>query len=226
MSSVTAEALAASTFSTWQTTIYQGDLTQRAGDEYGPETVARRNAELREIILAAEQRDSAAHEFAVIGAKKSSLNILQWQHPAIDWLRRRIVEAITDQVRANLGDEAAGAVKGYEVLAEGWAVVYRSGGSHRQHTHHDSVWSGVYYIETGGVGAAGEDAGCLQLLDPRPGAIARGVSPGIEMIKPTPGLLVAFPSWAPHSVRSTLHGDALRICIAFNAAYNKEEGPR
>jgi hypothetical protein len=56
-------------------------------------------------------------------------------------------------------------------------VAYRSGGSLRPHTHHDSAWSGVYYVSSGTDESAASDgavvdAGYLQLLDPRPAAIA------------------------------------------------------
>lgn len=89
-----------------------------------------------------------------------------------------------------LGEAASEVTQGIE--AEGWAVVYRSGGCLRPHTHHDSAWSGVYYVASGtdesttsGTGAA--DAGYLQLLDLRPAAIARQATTGPERIEPVPG---------------------------------------
>lgn len=91
----------------------------------------------------------------------------------------------------------------------------------RPHTHHDSAWSGVYYVESG-AGADGGEAGYLQLLDPRPAAVARQASSGVVRIQPVPGRMVAFPGWLPHSVRATLSGGGLRICVAWNAAYDKD----
>ncbi len=82
------------------------------------------------------------------------------------------------------------------------------------------MWSGVYYVEAGEA-ASGTDAGYLQLLDPRPGAIARQASGGPERIQPVPGRMVAFPGWLPHSVQATASGDSLRICIAWNVAYDE-----
>jgi hypothetical protein len=60
-----------------------------------------------------------------------------------------------------------------------------------------------------------------QLLDPRPAAIARQASAGVQRIRPVPGRMVAFPGWLPHSVQAIATGDSLRICIAWNVAYDK-----
>jgi len=104
-------------------------------------------------------------------------------------------------------------------------VVYRSGGSLRPHTHHDSAWSGVYYVEAGDPSTSVSDAGYLQLLDPRPAAIARQATSGPWRVQPVPGRMVAFPGWLPHSVQATAGGDSLRICIAWNVAYDKTWSP-
>ena len=52
-------------------------------------------------------------------------------------------------------------------------------------------------------------------------AIARQASPGVVRIQPLPGRMVAFPGWLPHSVQATLSGGGLRICVAWNVAYDK-----
>jgi len=33
--------------------------------------------------------------------------------------------------------------------------------------------------------------------------------------------MAAFPGWLPHSVQATATSDSLRICIAWNVAYDK-----
>ncbi|MDH6629430.1 uncharacterized protein (TIGR02466 family) [Streptomyces sp. LBL] len=208
----------ATTFTAWPTGFYQADLTAM----HGPETVAEMNGQLRTLILDAEARQPE-YRFGVIGAQKSSLDILRWEHPAVDWLRGCILGAIRDLTVDALSDKEELAERVFEkseIRAEGWAVVYHQGGSHRQHTHHDSVFSGTYYIETGGVGP---DGGHLQLLDPRPAACARRASPGVYTVKPKPGLLVGFPSWLPHSVQATLPHGGTRICIAWNAGFTTTE---
>jgi uncharacterized protein (TIGR02466 family) len=175
------------------------------------------------MILKAEEADPEAALFGGINAVKSSQDLLRWDHPAISWIRDRIGDAVAALTRAELGDAASEVTHG--VNAEAWAVVYRSGGSLRPHTHHDSVWSGVYYVAAGDAGSGnGDDAGYLQLLDPRPAAVAVQASHGPERIRPVPGRMVAFPGWLPHSVQATADGDALRICIAWNVAYDKTWG--
>jgi uncharacterized protein (TIGR02466 family) len=192
----------------WGTPVYLADF----------DGASRWNPELREMILAAEQTDPDAALFGGINAIKSSQNILTWDHPAIEWVRARITEAVMALTRAELGEAAREVTSG--IQAEAWAVVYRSGGSLRPHIHHDSAWSGVYYVEAGEPGGS-SDAGYLQLLDPRPAAIARQASGGVHRIRPVPGRMAAFPGWLPHSVQATATSDSLRICIAWNVAYDK-----
>lgn len=192
----------------WGTPIYIADFPE--GSTY--------NAQLRAMILEAEATDPEAALFGGINAIKSSQDLLRWDHPAISWIRDRIGDAVTALTRAELGDAASEVTNG--INAEAWAVVYRSGGSLRPHTHHDSVWSGVYYVAAGGTSGEPE-AGYLQLLDPRPAAIAVQITGGPERIRPVPGRMVAFPGWLPHSVRATADSDSQRICIAWNVAYDK-----
>jgi uncharacterized protein (TIGR02466 family) len=196
----------------WGTPVYQADF----GD------AGQYNQQLRQMILEAEKTDPDAALFGGINAVKSSQNLLTWDDPAIDWVRARITDAVTAMTHAELGEAAREVSCG--IQAEAWAVVYRSGGSLRPHTHHDSAWSGVYYVEAGDPGS-GSDAGYLQLLDPRPAAIARQASAGVQRIRPVPGRMVAFPGWLPHSVQATATGHSLRICIAWNAAYDKTWSP-
>ncbi|MGW2541297.1 TIGR02466 family protein [Kitasatospora sp. NPDC001574] len=197
----------------WPTPIYEANQAELTDEQ----TVARMNRELREIILDAEAKDAGAFTFGTIGAQKSSIDILRWDHPAVDWLRGRILAAVRDLNRDTLGDLAEKVT--YPLIAEGWAVVYHQGASHQLHTHHDSVWSGTYYISTGGVDQ--DLAGHLQMIDPRPAAIARHIGDPVHNVAPYPGLLVAFPSWLPHSVRATLsEGSDPRICVAFNVGYD------
>lgn len=194
----------------WGTPVFQAD----------PEEAGQHNPRLRQLILDAEKTDPDAALFGGINAVKSSQNLLTWDDPAIGWVRARITDAVTALMQAELGAAAREVTCG--IHAEAWAVVYRSGGSLRPHTHHDSAWSGVYYVEAG---APGSGAGYLQLLDPRPAAIARQASAGVQRIRPVPGRMVAFPGWLPHSVQATATGDSLRICIAWNVAYDKTRSP-
>ena len=199
------------TLMAWGTVIFQADFPGAAAW----------NEQLRTLILDAEKTDPEAALFGGINAVKSSSDLLTWDHPAIGWIRDRIMDAVTALTQAELGDAAGEVTHG--IQAEAWSVVYRNGGSLRPHTHHDSAWSGVYYVEAGDPGGPGDtsDAGYLQLLDPRPAAIARQVPEGSHRIEPVPGRMVAFPGWLPHSVQATATGDSMRIAIAWNVAYDK-----
>jgi uncharacterized protein (TIGR02466 family) len=205
---MTAQRTAPRPMLAWGTPVYIADAAG-AGE---------RNPVLRDLILEAEQTDPQAALFGGINAVKSSQTLLTWDHPVIGWVRDRIGDAVLALTRAELGEAAGEVTTG--IQAEAWAVVYRSGGSLRPHIHHDSAWSGVYYVEAGDPGGDG-DAGYLQLLDPRPAAIARQASAGPRRVRPVPGRMVAFPGWLPHSVQATATGDSLRICIAWNVAYDK-----
>jgi uncharacterized protein (TIGR02466 family) len=195
----------------WGTPVYQADLAD----------AALYNPQLRQMILDAEKTDPDAALFGGINAVKSSQNLLTWDHPAIAWVQAKIAGAVATLTQAELGQAAREVTPG--IHAEAWAVVYRGGGSLRPHTHHDSAWSGVYYVEAGSPSSDG--AGYLQLLDPRPAALACQASAGVQRILPVPGRMIAFPGWLPHSVQATATGDHLRICIAWNAAYDKTWSP-
>ena len=88
-------------------------------------------------------------------------------------------------------------------------------------------WSGVYYVEDGGICDDPKLEGQLEFMDPRgpsvimyaptrafnvPGGLSVG---GNEVVVPKPGLMVLFPSWILHQVRP-YKGTAERISIAFN----------
>lgn len=197
----------------WPVPVYVRDLTLEDPDT--PE----RNARLRDLILRREAQDANPLLFGTIGATKTSHDILRLDDPDIGWLRRRLLESVR-AIEASVGAGGATEAK-VSVVAEGWAVVYRQGASHKLHTHHETAWASVYYIATGGVGSA---AGHLQLLDPRPAAIARGASEPVRYFEPRPGMLITFPAWVSHSVKATLSGDeGERICIACNVGYREDE---
>jgi len=108
-----------------------------------------------------------------------------------------------------------------------WANVNRTGHGNEFHSHPGSFWSGVYYVEDGGICADPSLEGALEFMDPRgPGVIMYaptlafnmpgGLSVGAnEVVLPKPGLMVLFPAWVLHQVRP-YKGNAERISIAFN----------
>lgn len=107
-----------------------------------------------------------------------------------------------------------------------WANVNRSGHANEFHSHPGSFWSGVYYVDDGGIAADPSLGGELEFMDPRgPGPAmyaphlafgAAGLSVGAnEMVRPKAGRLVMFPAWLLHQVRP-YKGNDERISIAFN----------
>jgi uncharacterized protein (TIGR02466 family) len=108
-----------------------------------------------------------------------------------------------------------------------WANINRSGHGNEFHSHPGSFWSGVYYVDDGGIAADPSLGGELEFMDPRgPGpamyaphlafAMPGGLSVGAnETVPPRTGRLVMFPAWLLHQVRP-YRGGAERISIAFN----------
>ncbi|MGK5557965.1 putative 2OG-Fe(II) oxygenase, partial [Actinomadura kijaniata] len=167
-------AAATSITHAWQTPVYVRDIPDGT----------RHNDRLAAMILEHEKHDPDAANFGGIDAIKSCEDILLWHDPAITWLQQQILHAVDSLTHAVLGTAAREISAG--ILAEAWAVTYQSGGSLRPHTHHDSCWSGVFYVDNPPGHHTG-DAGYLQLLDPRPGAVARQASHPPLQIAPIPG---------------------------------------
>jgi uncharacterized protein (TIGR02466 family) len=107
-----------------------------------------------------------------------------------------------------------------------WANINRSGHGNEFHSHPGSFWSGVYYVDDGGIDGDPALGGELEFMDPRgPGPAMyaphlaygkAGLSVGAnETVRPKAGRLVMFPAWLLHQVRP-YRGKAQRISIAFN----------
>jgi uncharacterized protein (TIGR02466 family) len=113
----------------------------------------------------------------------------------------------------------ANAFKG-TLLASAWATICRAGAYHAPHSHPDSAWSGVYYVDPGTDSADRALSGVLEFLDPRAGveAVSAPGDPYGEpfRVRPQAGLLVVFPSWLYHWVHPYA-GQTPRIAVSFNA---------
>ena len=111
------------------------------------------------------------------------------------------------------------------------ATICRAGAYHAPHSHPDSAWSGVYYVDPGTASPDHLLSGVLEFLDPRSGVEAV-TAPGDPYgepfrVRPQAGLLVVFPSWLYHWVHPYA-GQTPRIAISFNAtlaAVAEVEGP-
>jgi uncharacterized protein (TIGR02466 family) len=173
------------------------------------------NRDLRALILAEETKYSSLGR-SNIGGWHSRPDFLGQRDPAVcgltnwlNWGLRRMIEAST----------GSNTFQG-QLSVFAWASICRVGAYHAPHSHPDSAWSGVYYVDSGSDSADQPLSGALEFLDPRAGVDAV-TAPGDPYgepfrVRPQAGLLVIFPSWLYHWVHPYA-GETPRIAISFNA---------
>ncbi|HEU5319952.1 MAG TPA: 2OG-Fe(II) oxygenase family protein [Methylomirabilota bacterium] len=145
--------------------------------------------------------------------------------------RRAELAALVAQIR-----RAAADVLGFLKIGSGalevtgcWANVNAPGAPHRMHTHPNNFLSGAYYVQVAG------GADTINFHDPRPQtAIVRppvteltGYNTDQVVLPVTPGTLILFPAWLPHSVAPNASARE-RISVSFNlmfAAYAETMSP-
>jgi uncharacterized protein (TIGR02466 family) len=177
------------------------------------------NRDLRAIILAEETRHSSVGR-SNIGGWHSRPDFLLHPERSVAGLTTWLTWGIGRMVDATAGP---GVFKGSLSLSA-WATICRAGAYHAPHSHPDSAWSGVYYVDAGSESPEHPLSGILELLDPRAGVDAV-TAPGDPYgepvrIRPEAGLLVIFPSWLYHWVHPYL-GQTPRVAVSFNAALEK-----
>ena len=182
---------------------------------------ARMNAELRRVIIEREKAVPGTLH-SNLGGYQSSWDMNQWGGmPAL-----RLLDAGRDVANLLTTDRTGKPVR-VQWKANMWANINRAGQGNEFHAHPGAFWSGVYYVDDGGIPADRALGGELEFMDPRgpapamhapqlafatPGGLTGGAC---EMMPPRAGRLVMFPSWLLHAVRP-YHGTAERISIAFN----------
>ena len=172
------------------------------------------NDELRELILS-EEREYSSLGRSNIGGWHSRTDFLNRPEPAVAALITWITWAVNRMVDATAG---AGSFKG-TVSLSAWATICRAGSYHAPHSHPNSAWSGVYYVNAGTNPPAPSLSGVLEFLDPRAGVEAV-TAPGDPYgepvrVRPEAGLIVIFPSWLYHWVHPYA-GHTPRVAISFN----------
>jgi uncharacterized protein (TIGR02466 family) len=173
------------------------------------------NLDLQSLILAEETRYSSLGR-SNIGGWHSRTDFLRNPEPAVSALTNWITWAVKQMIDATAGP---GVFSG-ELSVSAWTTISRAGAYHAPHSHPDSAWSGVYYVDAGTDSPDRPLSGVLEFLDPRTGAEAV-TAPGdpygqVERVRPEPGLMVVFPSWLYHWVHPYA-GQAPRIAVSFNA---------
>ena len=179
------------------------------------------NAELEQVILERERQDEGV-QHSNLGGWQSSWDFEEWGGPPA----RRLLDAARGLATRLTCDRAGKPVR-IVWKTNAWANVNRKGHGNEFHTHPGAFWSGVYYVDDGGIGEDPSLGGEFEMQDPRgvapamyapllafnvPGGHSAGAS---ELISPRSGQMVLFPSWLLHAVRPYL-GDRQRISIAFN----------
>lgn len=174
------------------------------------------NDALRDLILS-RRAELGGTMIGVVDGEKTRSDLLRCDDPVIEPLRGWILD-LAEAMNSRCGAGYNSHGHPVAMVAEAWGVVYDEWGYHNMHSHHDSAWSGVYYVYTGNMAV---NSGTIEFLDPRPAACALTTdrSP-LHPISPAPGLMLGFPSWLQHWV-TPYQGDSVRICVAFNIGFQR-----
>ena len=173
------------------------------------------NQDLQELILSEEAKYSSLGR-SNIGGWHSRTDFLNRPESAVAALTTWITWAVNRMVDATA---CPGSFKGV-MSVSAWATISRAGAYHAPHSHPDSAWSGVYYVNAGTNHMDRSLSGVLEFLDPRAGVEAV-TAPGDPYgepvrVRPEAGLIVIFPSWLYHWVHPYA-GRTPRIAVSFNA---------
>lgn len=162
-----------------------------------------------------------------LGQKRRNSNSGGWQSPADLFARKNenlrrlksMVDALLLDAVSDSGLHSAGGLDvGFRIDA--WANVTKPSGYNIVHAHPNALWSGVYYVKSGGEIDQDTLSGKIEFIDPRAGAdqiqLAGGTGSRRHVFANRPGLMLLFPGWLKHMVHPH-QGDGSRISIAFNA---------
>ena len=172
------------------------------------------NAELAELILAAEANEAGLYK-SNVGGWHSAMDFLSRPEAPLVALRERFESFTAALLQQFVQPDTA--PPGCRL--EGWANVLRHGGYNSVHCHPNADWSIVYFVTGNPPVADHPFSGKLELLDPRPGAglvyTENSSLYGRFLVNPHPGQMLAFPAWLQHQVH-TCFGQAPRISVAIN----------
>jgi uncharacterized protein (TIGR02466 family) len=187
------------------------------------------NVELRRVIEAREA-DQSSTQKSNLGGWQSTWDMERWGGAAAIKLLahgRNVANRLTVDAKGAAGKGPYPDHFAVTWIANMWANVNRTGHANDFHSHPGAFWSGVYYVDDGGIAADPSLGGELEFLDPR-GTVPMMNAPHLRMsgylsagtterLTPKVGRMVMFPSWVLHQVRP-YRGNATRISIAFNLA--------
>ncbi|MCB1738998.1 MAG: hypothetical protein KDK91_01410 [Gammaproteobacteria bacterium] len=175
-------------------------------------------APLRRLIVSLESQAPTAVESGVAVSIKHGLfetrfDLFTRPEPEIVELRG-FCEAALDGALAALSPNGRKSVR-YEIN-EAWAHVTRSGGYHDHHSHGDSFWCGIYYVDVG-ESSIQTHSGINRFYSPIPGYFdpASGEKRTSFDLTPVDGKLILFPGYLFHSALPYA-GNRERFVVAFN----------
>ena len=125
------------------------------------------NRDLHALILAEEAKYSSLGR-SNIGGWHSRPDFLSRRDPAVSALTAWLTWVLRRMIEASAG---ANAFQG-TLSVSAWATLCRAGAYHAPHSHPDSAWSGVYYVDPGADSPDRPLSGVLEFLDPRAGVEA------------------------------------------------------
>jgi len=181
------------------------------------------NTDLAERITAREQVERGV-EISNLGGWHSA-EFQTWCGPSGTLVLEAARQMVDRMTVMDISGEFVQAKVGWRIAA--WANVNRRGHGNKPHGHPSAFWSGIYWVDDGGVQEDPAVGGLLEIADPR-GLLPSMYAPHLrcavrdclgdgrgEVVTPRAGTLILFPSWLIHSV-SPYTGDRTRISIAFN----------
>jgi len=122
------------------------------------------NRDLQALIIAEEAEYSSLGR-SNIGGWHSRPDFLSRRDPAVSALTAWFLWALRRMIDASAGSKAFQGT----LSVSAWATLCRAGAYHAPHSHPDSAWSGVYYVDPGAGSADQPLSGILEFLDPRAG---------------------------------------------------------
>jgi hypothetical protein len=144
------------------------------------------NRALQALIIAEEAEYSSLGR-SNIGGWHSRPDFLSWGGAAVSALTTWITWALRRMIDATSG---ANTFQG-TLSVSAWTTICRAGAYHAPHSHPDSAWSGVYYVDPGTDSPDQPLSGVLEFLDPRAGVEAV-TPPGDPYAGQTPRVAISF----------------------------------
>ena len=153
-------------------------------------------------------------------------NISGWHSKDFD-LSQKIpkifIQSIMNNIQIALNDMEWDLEKQEVKVSNMWAIINQEGAFNQKHQHGNCDLSAAYYV------SAHEGCGDIVFYDPRPAPVFSHpiakkpniLNATINSVSPQEGMLVLFPSYLEHSVKTNL-SNKQRVVISFNLNLKKK----